>query len=224
MNRCKTNRIPAPRLKTDTPNSNGIKMPIGKSQVSNEVVLALRNSAAKERELEEKRLKKRQNRANGDTSKPNSSVPGTPGSVAPDPLDKPITKKALKKQAETKASEAATHAAANTTLAQFSGGSTKNMFGKKKNYSWMNKATGSGASTPARLSTGIPLTPGAPAEPPVAARLTADPARRIGQWREDAGKGNGLQLRDWVAALESDGHAKRSLQKAYLALDQSEPK
>ena len=175
--------------------------------------------------MEEKRLKKRQNRTVGDASKSNTSVPGTPGSVAPDPTEKAPSKKELKKKAETKASEAATHAAANTTLAQFSGGASKGLFGKKKNYSWMNKGTGSGASTPGRLGAGgMPLPPSGASEPAVPARLTADPARRIGQWREDQQKGNGLQLRDWVAVLEADGHAKRSLQKAYLLLDQSEPK
>ena len=175
--------------------------------------------------MEEKRLKKRQNRTNGDTSKPNASVPGTPGSVAPEPSEKAPTKKELKKKMETKASEAATHAAANTTLAQFSGGASKGLFGKKKNYSWMKGGAGSGASTPGRMNSGgLPLTPGGPVQPVVPERLTADPARRLGQWREDQSKGNGLQLRDWVAALEQDGHAKRSLQKAYLFLDQSEPK
>lgn len=195
-------------------------------QAHNEVVAALRSSATKERDLEELRLKKRQNRTTGDNTRQGSVAPGTPGSVAPDPLEKAPTKKELKKKLGTKATEAANHMATNVTTSKFLGGSGGGgLFGKKKKYSWMSGGTASGASTPGRLSMGeLPSTPGGPVQPPPPERLTADPARRLGQWREDQVKGKGIQLRDWVAALERDGHAKRSLQKAYLALDHSEPK
>jgi hypothetical protein len=55
-------------------------------------------------------------------------------------------------------------------------------------------------------------------------RLTSDGARRLGAWREDKEKGMKIQIRDWIATLEDDGHEKKALQKAYANLDHSEPK
>lgn len=190
-------------------------------QIPNEVVSALRSAATKERDFEEARLKKRLARAAGETTTRQGSVaPGTPGSVAPDP-EKAPTKKEMKKKQENKVTEAATHAAANNTTSQFLGGR-----GKKK-YSWMTPgaASGSGVSTPGRLTTGgLPAIPGGPVLPLAPERLTVEAARRLGQWREDQPKGSKIQLRDWVAVLEQDGQAKKSLQKAYLNLDTSDPK
>lgn len=181
---------------------------------------ALRAAAAMERDFEEARLKKRLARAAGEsTTRQGSVAPGTPGSVAPDP-EKAPTKKEMKKKQENKATEAASHAAANNTTSQFLGG-------KKKKYSWMTPgaASGSGASTPGRLTTsGLPATPGGPVLPPAPERLTVEAARRLGSWREDKQKGSKIQLRDWVAVLEQDGQSKKSLQKAYLNLDTSDPK
>lgn len=153
-----------------------------------------------------------------------SLVPGTPGSVAPEPIEKAPTKKEQKKKLESKANEAASHAAANVTTAQFLGGGGSR-FGKKK-YSWMSSGgggPGSGANTPARGGPG-PATPGGPAQPAIVEKLTGEPARRLGTWREDKDKGLGIQIRDWVTVLEQDGHEKTALQKAYIFLDQSEPK
>lgn len=177
----------------------------------------------KERDFEEARLKKRAARNNGElgaTPRQGSIIPGTPGSVAPE--DKAPTKKEQKKKAEAKVNEAANHAAANVTIAQFMGG--KNIFGKKKGgYSWATTgATGGGGfSTPGRINTqgGLPNTPSAGPAP-----LTQEGARRMGAWREDKEKGRNIQIRDWITVLESDGHDKRSLQKAYMYLDNSDPK
>ena len=163
----------------------------------------------------------------GDSAARQGSVaPGTPGLVAPDP-EKAPTKKELKKKQESKASEAATHAAANVTTAQFLGGGSSSMFGKKKKYSWMSApAGGSGASTPVgRLTTsGLPAVPGGPVQPPAPERLTTEAARRLGSWREDQPKASKVQLRDWVSVLEEDGRSKKALQKALIGLDTSEPK
>jgi hypothetical protein len=215
------NRIP-------TPLTDGTKTPTGKLQATNEVVVALRTAALKERDLEEIRLKKRQSRASGDgTPRQGSVIPGTPGSVAPESSEKAPTKKEQKKKLESKANEAASHAAANVTTAQFLGGGG-GLFGKKKKYSWMTGGgggPGSGANTPGRLNTqGLPTTPGGPVQPAALERLTVDSARRLGTWREDKEKGTGIQIRDWITVLEEDGHEKKPLQKAYLFLDQSEPK
>lgn len=55
-------------------------------------------------------------------------------------------------------------------------------------------------------------------------RLTVDHGKKLGNWREDNVKGRNIQLRDWVFALEEDGRDKKALQRAYAALDASEPK
>lgn len=190
-------------------------------KLTNEIVVAMRASAGKERDIEEIRLRKRQARASGEgVSRQNSILPGTPGSVAPDPSDKSLTKKEAKKQKETKVNEAANHAAANTTTAQFLGGGG-GLFGKKKKYSWMTGGGpgSSGASTPGRINTAPSgASNGGPVNAPPQA-LTAEGARRLGTWREDGAKGAGIQMRDWVTVLEEDGHEKKALQKAYLGLD-----
>lgn len=209
--------------------SDGVKTPAGEVKFSNEVVTALRTSAAREREYEEARLRKRRNRTTGDgTPRAGSIAPGTPGSVAPDPSEKAPTKKEQKKKAEAKVNEAASHAAANVTTAQFLGGGG-GLFGKKKKYSWMTGGTpggpASGASTPGRIMTqGLPGTPSGVSVPVAPERLTTDGVRRLGTWREDHEKGMGIQIRDWISVLEDDGREKKALQKAYMWLDQSEPK
>jgi hypothetical protein len=210
-----------------TPVSDGGKTPAGTAISTNEVLKALRQSAAGERDLEEKRLAKRLARNNGEATpapRQNSVIPGTPGSVAPDFPDKAPTKKEQKKKAEAKFNEAASHAAANVTTAQFLGGGSSLFGKKKKKYDWMTPAAGgsaSGASTPGRINTQIPGTPAAAPQPE---RLTVEGARRLGSWREDKEKGKKIQIRDWITVLEEDGHDKRSLQKAYMNLDASDPK
>jgi len=83
----------------------------------------------------------------------------------------------------------------------------------------------SGTSTPGRITTqGLPGTPGGAGGNAVPEKLTGEGARRLGTWREDREKGVGIQIRDWITVLEEDGHEKKALQKAYMFLDQSEPK
>lgn len=153
-----------------------------------------------------------------------SIIPGTPGSVAPEPSEKAPTKKEQKKKLESKANEAASHAAANVTTAQFLGGGG-GRFGKKK-YSWMTGGgggPGSGANTPSRAGPSSSIT-GGTLQAPAVERLTGEAARRLGTWRDDKEKGVGIQLRDWIVVLEQDGHEVKALQWAYQNLDQSEPK
>lgn len=198
------------------------------AKLPNEIVTALRSEATKEQAIEEARLKKRQARAaaaaGGDGAQRQGSIaPGTPGSVAPEVNEKMPTKKELKKKDQAKVSEAAMHSAANTTTAQFLGG--RSMFGgKKKTYSWMSGGAASGTSTPNRINTQGLSGAAAASGPPPVEKLTVDGVRRLGVWREDKEKGRGIQMRDWTTVLEADGHAMQSLQKAWLKLDQSEPK
>lgn len=198
--------------------------------MTNDLVTVLRAAATAEQELEEARHKRRLARAGGNVEagaqRQGSIAPGTPGSVAPDPTEKLPTKKdmAKKKSEANKVSDIATHAAANSTTAQFLGG--RNLFGKKKGgYSWLGGGgSASGTSTPGRINTqGLPGTPAASGPAPVE-KFTVDGVRRLGQWREDREKGRDIQMRDWVAVLEADGRAKKTLQLALLFLDQSDPK
>jgi hypothetical protein len=88
--------------------------------LTNQVVQGLRSLAQKDREYEEARLLKRQKRLAGDgASRQDSVVPGTPGSVAPEPSSKPLTKKERDKQDKGKANQAESHAQANATTNQF---------------------------------------------------------------------------------------------------------
>lgn len=104
-------------------------------------------------------------------------------------------------------------------------GKMGSVFGKKK-YNWMTGGGRSGASTPARSGTPGPggNTAAAPAVQPEAMPLTTDSRNRLGNWREDKEKGKGVQLRDWIAALEADGLEHGTLQGAYDRLDTSGPK
>lgn len=184
----------------------------------------MRAQAFKEREFEEQRLRKRKLRLEGGgASRTGSMVPGTPGTVAPEPMEKAPTKKEQKKKADAKVNEAANNAAANATTTQFLGGGS-GLFGKKKKYSWMT-GSASGTSTPAKIMTqGLPGTPSGPVASPAPERLTKEGVRRLGSWREDKEKGVGIQLRDWITVLEEDGREKKALQRAYAILDDSEPK
>jgi hypothetical protein len=213
-----------------TPVSDSVKTSSDGMKMANDVVVALRAIASKERDFEEARLRKRNARAAGGvaTSRQGSIIPGTPGSIAPEASEKAPTKKEQTKKAQAKVNEAASHAAANQTTNQFLGGGG-GIFGKskkgKKAYSWMSAGGGggSGASTPSRVMAqgGGHSALGAP---PVPEKLTSDGVRRVGAWREDHDKGKGIQLRDWIAVLEEDGREKRALQLAYMNLDDSGPK
>jgi hypothetical protein len=153
-------------------------------------------------------------------SRAGSAAPGTPGSVAPEPEIKPPSKKELKKGAAARLAEASSTATANQTLQHLMGG-----FGgrkKGKQYSWMT-AGASGTNTPNRGASqqDAPGTPSATPGPKVAEKtsLTQDGRYRLGSWREDGGGGKGIQLRDWVTALEFDGTDVKAIQSAYMKLD-----
>lgn len=175
------------------------------------------------RNREEKRLRKRQKRdkQNGDKdgvegSRAGSVAPGTPGSIAPDPGEKPPSKKESKKSS---AKEALTSSSVNSTLGLFVGS-------KKKKYSWMTQGAGAASSGPGspKLPGAGPGTPGSTAAASSKAQqgpLTKMGVTHLGQFREDSEKGKNIQLRDWVAVLEASDIDAISLQKAYNILDRS---
>lgn len=191
---------------------------------TNHLTSAVRDVGKGDRSIEEVRLRKRQKRLNPETatstSRAGSAAPGTPGSSAPEPETKAPPKKEPKKAAAARLAEASSTATANQTLQHLMGG-----FGgrkkKGKQYAWMN-AGASGASTPTRAGNqdvpGTPLgTPGPKA--PEKTSLTQDGLNRLGNWREDGDKGKGIQLRDWVTALELDAIDAKAIQDAYMKLD-----
>lgn len=193
----------------------------------NETISAIRDVTRTERDWEESRLRKRNARTegakeSGTPSRAGSVAPGTPGATPTEGGSKKESKKEQKKTAAAKAAEATNHASQNITSSMFVG-KAGGLFGKKK-YDWMNPKPRSGASTPARAGT-----PGATAGPsggPQAENtpLTTESRTRLGIWREDKEKGRGIQLRDWVGALEADGVDGAVLQKAYDRLDTSGPR
>lgn len=178
----------------------------------------MREDAKKEREFEEERLRKRVARlATQGTLGQGLAAPGTPGSVAPEPTGKPLTKKEREKQISAKQNLADSHAQANATTQQFLFGNRS----KKKTYSWMTGGGGgSGASTPSRINTqGLPGTPGAATEKVM---LTGEGSNRVGSFREDSiFKGSGVELRDMMNVLEKDKRAPINLMKVKMSLEPS---
>lgn len=186
---------------------------------TNHLAQVLREMGKAEREAEEARLRKRQRRLNGDStgngSRAGSAAPGTPGGAAPEP-EKAPTKKEQKKIAAQKHDASAE--SVNKTTMKFLGG------GKKK-YSWMSM----GANTPSTPKGPTGTAPGTPVpttavKAPENKSLTQEGRYKLGSWREYSEKGKNIQLRDWVTVLERDGREKLALQKAYLKLDESEPR
>ena len=212
-----------------TPISDVSQTPTTPIAFPNPVAYALRQIASADRAAEEERLAKRTRRAAsavGDGNKSGTATlggatPGPPGPLgerAPDVDTKRVSKKEQKRQAEVKATEAQQHTATNqtTSMALGIGGS----LGKK--LSWMQKPgpSGSGASSSMlpRVNTG---SQGASKSSAAAVASSASQLHRIrqyGSFREDKEAGAGIQLRDIIFALESDGKDKMALAKAYAKL------
>ncbi|KAI1461224.1 hypothetical protein F4805DRAFT_317314 [Annulohypoxylon moriforme] len=205
--------------------SNGLPTPVSEASPTNHLIDAMNTTGKGARNSEENRLRKRQKRQekqNGEkegadgTSRAGSVAPGTPGSIAPEPGEKPPPKKESKKAA---AKQEASSTTVNQTLGLFVGS-------KKKKYSWMTQGAGgsaSGTSTP-RLSGAGPGTPGATNAAGNKAQqgpLTKAGVTHLGQFREDSEKGKNIQLRDWVVVLEEQSTDPRSLQHAYGIIDRS---
>jgi len=107
------------------------------------------------------------------------------------------------------------HKAANATMAYALGGG--------KRYAWMSAggakaAPKASATAPAGGAASGTVTPGASSATPAKQEDVGLRARevRYGDWRED--KAKGIQLRDWIWALEMDGKAKRGLARAFARL------
>lgn len=194
---------------------------------TNHLSSAMRDSGRADRQIEEARLRKRQKRLNPEpatsASRSGSVAPGTPGSMAPEPVEKAPSKKELKKSAAAaRLTEASSTIAANQTLQHLMGGFGLGGRKKGKSYSWMTAGAASGASTPTRLNTqDLPSTPAVKTAENIS--LTQEGRNRLGTWREDGDRGKQIQLRDWVTVLEIDGLDAKAIQDALTKLDESSP-
>ena len=197
----------------------------------------LRALAAADREAEKARLKARKTRQGqtaADPSAPNGATAQTPGAspapgtVAPE-LQGAIkmTKKEREKLKKADLNEEVMHKNANQAAT--------NAFGKTfSRYSWMTggggSAAGSGTSTPRG---GAPATNGPLGGGGGAGAVKGGAAggvntgvvgkeKRWGEWREDGEKGAGIQVRDWIEALEKDGKERKALILALAKLNSRE--
>ncbi|KAL1388722.1 transcription initiation factor TFIID component TAF4 family-domain-containing protein [Phyllosticta capitalensis] len=197
-------RLPTPP--TDTPPT-----PQPTISFSSEVTPLLRKALTDERKLEKERLSRRTKRA---SAKDSSGTPGTPDPSKPSPADiynqPKMTKKERERIAKAGQTEEVLHRAANTTANMAIGG--------MKKYSWLSGGSGSGASTP-RLNTNLGPAGGSGGAGGQQDRNLAARDRKWGEWREDGPKGKGIQLRDFIAAMElDDGNEKKTLARALVRL------
>lgn len=137
-----------------------------------------------------------------------------------------MTKKERDRLAKAGQTDEVLHKQSNATAALALGG----LGGKK--YSWMTggaavSTPGSGIGTgagvgPGRINTAvgganvIKTDLGVTGHAQDRGLIARD--RRHGEWREDGPKGKGVQIRDWIESLETDGKEKKGLVKALSKL------
>lgn len=142
------------------------------------------------------------------TSTPATPASGTLGDRAPEVK---LTKKERERLAKASGvSEEQQTRNANSTATMQLGG---------KSYNWMSRkaAPPTPAATTARLAAAATGAAGAGGGSGTAQKAagTADSllgkVAKLGEWREDAVGGKGVQMRDWVGVLEADGKEKKTL-------------
>ncbi|RMZ75193.1 hypothetical protein DV738_g5597, partial [Chaetothyriales sp. CBS 135597] len=178
------------------------------------VAATFQKLAQTERADEEARRAKRAKRKSGATGTATDTagkpdVAAMEAAVAAESTQK-MTKKAQKEIAG-RAAEQVAHASANEAARMAISGMMGSRFGSKKNrtYDWLTTGK-SGSSTPTRVPS---MTAGSVVGTPSAPRAQA-PARenKVGPWDED--KEPGIQVRDVLLVLESDGRAPKTYLKA----------
>ena len=212
-----------------TPVSNESQNPAKTLSYPNFQAEALHKHLSQARSAEEERLRKRRKRdenkskdaSRAGSAAPDSSPAGSSTSLlgerAPDAETIKGGKKISKRAAAAQATEAQQHAATNQTVAGALG-LGGNLFGGKK-ISWLTGGTKTPQKGPAlaRTMSGVPGSVNAnAASKKDASSLPA--ARSFGEFREDREAGKGIQLRDVLNVLETDGRDKKMLSKAYAKL------
>ncbi|KAJ5921831.1 hypothetical protein N7516_009534 [Penicillium verrucosum] len=198
----------------------GALKPLTKSNAARYRAFIHRESSQEERRAA-KRAKRNSNAildeaGRAESVDPTGSAPSTPlGERAPSLDKKSVSKKDAKKMQDSKATEAQQHAQSVETARMALSGGGRSMFGAKKSYSWLKPGgKASGFSSPSRPT---PSTPTAGPEKSGSGESTPTQAqRRLGIWREDQEKGLGIQVRDVLFMLETDGRATRHVQRGYL--------
>ena len=176
--------------------------------------------AKADRDAEEARRAKRAKRkltANPDASTPSTAEAATEAELlaAAQDIEKKTSQKE-RKQAKTRLSEAQQHKSANDAARMAVSNIMGKSFGgkKQKNYSWMNTAA-SGTSTPTRpVGSATTSAAGTPAQDRTKQQAKE---KRFGSWDED--RDPGIQVRDVVPVLETDGMAPRAYVRACEKLD-----
>jgi Transcription initiation factor TFIID component TAF4 family len=179
-----------------------------------------------DRDAEAARLAKRAKRnatANSEADQATANVsmggPDTPGGMSQE-SEKKVTKKD-RKAAETKFTEQQQHKSANETARMATQGVLGSRFGigkSKKQYSWLSGggAAGSPMQTPSKTNTGSPSTSAA-ATPGNVGPPVVPKSKVFGEWDED--NDPGIQARDVLLVLETDGKAPRSYVRGYSKLE-----
>jgi Transcription initiation factor TFIID component TAF4 family len=178
----------------------------------NELTKSLRGFSETQKKAEEARrdrLAKKKKAASADGSlTPGPATPG--GLMAPETPARKVSAKE-KKRTESLISAEDQHKSQNSTANMMLGSA----FGKKKgkSYAWM---TG-GAAPKLNTQVGIngDLADGTKGD----GGVSLDAGRnRMGGWRDDKEKGKGIQLRDYLPALESEGKERKTLAKGLAKL------
>jgi len=228
LKRTYTGSVSNPHLLTTVPGThsqiNGDSADTQKLSAPNRIAEVFRKIAQKDRAAEEARLTKRSKRAapaEPDSGRSGSiSTPGgadMPGAPVPEG-DRKITKKD-RKIAESRFTEAQQHKAANETARLATAGILGGFGKKKKPYSWMN----SGTSTPQPGASPAPQSGRAASQvassstPNAAPNQASSSQNSFGDW--DESKDGGVQARDVLLVLETDGRAPKSLMRGYNRQD-----
>lgn len=189
------------------------------------ITTALTMLSRQDRVAEEARLKRRAERKSRRAAATAETVaasltngPATEGSGLPIADGQKMTKKEREKLARADLTEEAATRNANTTAAMQIGG---------RSYSWMSggskkkpppKPLGGGSSGGLDSAKSSAGTSSAGAGKAGRVDGAAGEDTKFGVWREDGVGGRGVQMRDWVAALEVDGHEKKTLEAARAKL------
>lgn len=179
-------------------------------------VSAFEKSFSQDLKAEDARQAKRRKRSEAATAQENEANVAAEADVlaAATGDDGRKTTKKERKMAESKITEQQQHASTNEAARM----ATANLFGrfgnsKKKNYSWM---TGGASKTPSAAPT--PTRSNSVAAPTREKQPQLQRGSQIGQFDESSEAG--IQARDLLLVLESDGRAARSYIKAASILDE----
>lgn len=193
--------------------------PIPTTTLTNETAKALRGLQQREFQKEQERLVKKSKRDAPTSSSTPTVEPTTPAATSIDPPSTPtMSLKESRKHIASKKEEVMSHKAANATANMMMGIGGFGGKRKKKTYSWMSTAGGGvgGAGQAVLAPAGIatPTTPGA-----TGGMDYWSGGSRLGSWRDDGERGGGVQIRDWIGALEGDGRGVgKGIVKAYLRM------